>query len=562
MKLIKSDIYAIFAVFIMSTFFVLDLFLIPARPSTFDIPFHITNMAQFYLGLVNRDFPVVWNDGIGNYGLPMSIVAHQLTSYLGAIFIFITHSPLTSFKIVSFLGIFFSSFFYYLFLRIYFKTIHSFAGTFLYTFASYKIINFYIRGAMPEVFSAIFLPLILMGMYLFINKRNIWGLALTCFSFFLLSLNHPMMLLIYSSVYFPYLIFLIFLDKESNFAKTSLSKKSFNFVAVIIAMILGIGMAGYYLIPLNFEIKYFYYGQIANHLTPNSFLNLNNIFGHSWRYFTDKEILTRGHIIFPGIIEIFAVIIGIFLVIYKWVREKQKSISILEFSVFMSVVILISTTPIFSVFYNKISLFSDIQFPWRMLSAFIFITPIIYAYIFSKLNKPLIVIIFIAIVSFMQFPQLYGKNYTYFPESIYFFTKYNPHSVLMNTIWSGKTEDYPIRKDNKAQIIEGDGKIISKEVHNSIRKFRISAVTPLALVDYTFYFPGWNVYVDGDKVPIEFQNKNYRGVIIYRVPAGTHNVVVKFEDTKIRSFGKLVSAISAIVIIVVTLMIKRIKAWI
>ncbi len=350
-------------------------------------------------------------------------------------------------------------------------------------------------------------------------------------------------------MYMPYLLFLVFFDKENNFVRLPNFKKIINLGTLFIMIVIGVGMASYYLLPLNLEIKYFYYGQIKNHLTPGSYLFSANFFRFDWRYFTDREVITRGHIIFPGIIEIFSLAIGVLLINYKRIKEKQKNIGLLEFAVLISLFILLFTTPLASIFYEKIKILSNIQFPWRLLSAFIFLPPIIYAYLLSKLNKNLLVIAFIIIVAVMQFPHLYGKNYTSYSKDNYYFTAFNPHSVLMNTIWSGKSEDYPIKKNNKVAIIEGKGKVTEQNVRNSSRSYAIDAITPLRLVDYTFYFPGWNVYIDGKSVPIEFQNPNYRGVITYQVPEGKHNVNIKFEDTKVRFISKLLSLFSIFLLV-------------
>ena len=547
MKLQKVDLYISFIIAILSIFFVTDLFLSAGRLASFDIPFHITNMAQFFQAFKSGDFPVVWTGGLANYGLPMSIVAHQLTSYLGAIVIFFSHDPLFAYKIVAFLGIFLSSLFYYFFLRFYFKPFPAFAGIFLFTFSTYKILNFYVRGALPEFFSGIFLPLILIGMYLFIKQRKLIGLLIVSISFFLLSLNHPMMLLIYSAVYFPYLIFLLFFDIDTSLRNLKISKKIVDLVLISLAILIGVGVASYYLIPLNLEIKYFYYGLIKDHLTPNSFLGIGNFLGVSLPYFTNVDIYPRGNIIMPGIIEITSVGIGILLIAYNSFLKHLRRITILEFAIIVSLLCLLFTTVSTKLFYVHISLLNEIQFPWRMLSSFLFIPPIIFASLFTTINKKLLILGFVIIISIIQFPQLYGKNYTFIPKETYYFTPYNPHSVLMNPIWTGLSEDYPIEK-NKPAIIDGQGKIVSQKVKNSSRNYVIDAKTPIRMVDYTFYFPGWHVYVDGVQTPIEFQDPNYRGVITYRLNPGQHNVVLKFEDTKVRTFGKLATLASILII--------------
>jgi hypothetical protein len=59
---------------------------------------------------------------------------------------------------------------------------------------------------------------------------------------------------------------------------------------------------------------------------------------------------------------------------------------------------------------------------------------------------------------------------------------------------------------------------------------------------YTYYFPGWRGYVDGQEVPISPEEPY--GLITLDVPAGEHQVKIRFGDTPIRVVGKVISLLS------------------
>jgi len=61
---------------------------------------------------------------------------------------------------------------------------------------------------------------------------------------------------------------------------------------------------------------------------------------------------------------------------------------------------------------------------------------------------------------------------------------------------------------------------------------------------YTLLFPGWHAYVDGQEVPIELGSPE--GFITFWVPAGRHEVLVRFEDTPPRAAGWWISAVGAV----------------
>lgn len=540
---------------------VFDLFANVGRSANMDGLAHTTTIGMFYKVLSAGEFPVGWVDGFANYGMPLSLIAHQVPNYLGAFINFITQNPALSFNIVCFIGLLISNILFYVFLRFYFNPMYAFLGTFIFNFAPYRIINLYIRGAIPEAFSNIFLPLILMSIYLLVKKKNIYGLFFIALSIAALSLAHPLTLVTFSFVFLPYLFFLLVFENDHFNIKALFTKRSAKIMAIgIIAIIIGIGIAGYYILPLQLEIKYFYYGSSSNHLTENQYLGLKNYFDPNWYYYTKAEIFPRGHFIQAGLIETLAVIVGFFYLLYKWFMKREKTFTMLEFSVGTSILIIFMTTSYSDFLYRHINILSNIQFPWRMLSSLMFLPPIILTYLFSKYNKTWAVLLFIIIICIARFPQLYGKNYTYYPTSFYYFTANNLHSTLMNTVWTGKTEDYPI-KHEKPAIIEGEGEIVTQEVKNSYRKYTINAQTPLRMVDYTFYFPGWNVAVDNVTTPIEFQDPKYRGVITYAVPQGRHTIDLTYSDTRVRQFGKIISIISLVLFVILFIARTRIARY-
>lgn len=534
----KKNFFIYLFLLIISFGLVLDLFVNKGQPVTFDGPTHITNIAMFYKSLKEGNIQVTWTDGFANYGMPLGLMAQQVTSYLGAYLNFIFNNPLFSYNMVFFIGAFFSNLFFYLFLRRYFSELISLAGVFIFNLAPYRIINIYIRGALSEFFASVFFPLILIGIDRFFEKKDFFSFGLISFFFALLILTHPFMIIIFGFFFGIYIIF-----KLINIKK-NLSK---NIFLIFLSFLIGLLLASYFIIPLSLELKYFYYGLAKNHFNFSHFLTWKNFFDPNWYYFYKEDIAPRGHFMKTGVIEILLVIsYWLFLALRKKFKDKEKPLVFTLF--FTSIFYLIFLTSISSFLYKKISFLSNIQHAWRMLSGFIFIPPIAFCFIAKKnfKNKEKLMLFFIIIIfSILRIPQLYGKNYQFVNQKNYFFTKENLHAVILNTIWTGKSEDYPT-KEKKGEIIEGKGKLKIIEVKNNFRKYQLNAFTPVRLVDYTFYFPGWRVYVSGKKIPIEFQDPNYRGVITYKLDKGNYNILVKFEDTKERIFGKFLSILGLI----------------
>jgi len=111
----------------------------------------------------------------------------------------------------------------------------------------------------------------------------------------------------------------------------------------------------------------------------------------------------------------------------------------------------------------------------------------------------------------------------------------------------------PVDKVNRAVLPEGASVEIVE--HGPLHD-RLAVSTPrkFTLRLYTFYFPGWRAYVDGEEVAIEVATPE--GFITVRVPAGEHEVLVRFEDTPPRTAGWTVSVVGLAMLVVALLLIR------
>ncbi len=534
---------------IVSFFLVADIFFNNGRSITFDSQIHITTMAQFASALQDGEFPVQWANNFANYGLPLGIFAHQTTAYVGALLILFTHQVVLSYNVILLMGAVLSTLLCYKFLRYYFSAEASLAGAFLFSFAPYRISNIYIRGALPEFFSSVFVWMVMIGGYELFHLRRWRGWAILMLGLLLLLLTHPMMFLITSVVFLPYLGYLQLPDLQ-KWLKHRSRQKLWTLVRnsslLGSAFILSLLVASYYVIPLTAEIKYFYHGLDQQHFSTGSFLKPQNyVSPEYWFYFTRSEIGPRGILFEVGNIEMVFIGIAIVAALLTGMLRKYRfqHQGILYLGIFLCGLSIFFTLPQSNGIYQHFLPLGNIQFAWRFLSAVLLVPPLLVAWIFDHVaHRTILVSVFLILIAFIRFPQLYGKNYFSYDESRYFFTPFNLHSTNLNTIWTGSTQSYPLKK-SQSKIIEGDGQIISSEVKNSSRKYQVENTNQIRMVDYTFYFPGWIVLVDNQPVSIEFQDSEYRGVITYTVPPGKHEISVKYQDTKIRKIAKIISVV-------------------
>jgi hypothetical protein len=77
--------------------------------------------------------------------------------------------------------------------------------------------------------------------------------------------------------------------------------------------------------------------------------------------------------------------------------------------------------------------------------------------------------------------------------------------------------------------------------------FAIQAPDAFVLRVLTFYWPGWTAYLDGVLVPIQVTNPE--GFISVAVPAGSHTLVLRLEETPTRRVSWIISAAALILLL-------------
>jgi hypothetical protein len=125
-----------------------------------------------------------------------------------------------------------------------------------------------------------------------------------------------------------------------------------------------------------------------------------------------------------------------------------------------------------------------------------------------------------------------------------------PHETLIDS-YAGPG---PVDKVDRAEL--PDDVAVGVVEHGPLHdRLAIDAAAGFVLRLYTFYFPGWRAYVDGDEVPIEVTEPE--GFVSIAVPAGEHEVLVRFGDTMVRTIAWLVSLVGAAGLVAVLAAIPR-----
>ena len=543
MKPLQKDSYLVWVLF-WSIIPIAWLFMGEGLWHTHDGLVHIPRIAAFYRALMEGHIPprVAGYLNYG-YGMPLFIFIYHIPYYVSSLFITLGLSLADSFRLALSITYPLSGIAIYLFGRSFFENRkYAFWMFLFYQFAPYRFVDLHMRGSFGESYTYIFLPLALWGLTeLFKTSQYRWFIVATLSTAFLIMSHNSI-----SLAYFGILCLFTLVFAPSHKGR----------VIGIVSLIAGVGLSAWYWLPAIVEHKYTYGDLLMKNVYVDHFV--------PWYHYIVPNFYNMESFIFQGIMAQFGIfhIVAILFAIVILVKQRG---SVLEkkqyaFGLFLLVTSIFLMQPVSTPLWKHISLLRQFQFPWRFLAVVVFATSFLStAYLsfnFAKNRRTLITIAaFVAVSTVFYWVPQYGHNdideayYWDFPLNT---TYYGETDV----IWSaGPAGSYP---SSPVQVIDGYATVTNIVKKGHIHTFTVDASESARLVDNTQYFPGWRVYVDGEKTPVEFQDQQWRGLVTFAVPDGKHDVRVVFGRTPVRLGAEIISIVMMGVLIVIAPFFQRI----
>lgn len=512
----------ILIIIVLSLLPFLIIFTTTLLPHTSDGGVHLPRMAAYYKAIADGHVPVRWAGDLNyGYGLPLFNFIYQFPYLVTSLFIFLGFGLVSSFKIALLLSFVFSGIFMYLFVRQWLgDEKKALWMTLFYQFAPFRLVEILVRGALGGIYAYTFLPLVLYG----VVKRSF---AITAIATGLLVLSHNSLSLLFFAVSVAFTLCFI-KDKKQRLLSLA-------------ALIYGLLLSAFFWLPAIAEHKYTYGDLFMKDLYKMYFFPFVNFFIPN---VTDAAALRVGEIsVQLGFFHVIAMALAIIGIIKN--KFDKKTRSILIFGLALTAVAMFFMQPISMALWDRISFLRQFQFPWRFLAIASFSTALLSL---AWIKKPVfILILVVASTLFYWYPR---QGFDRVNESDFWnFTLNTTYFGETDVIWSaGPAKAFPT---DRIEFIEGSGVITDSQKKTHIHSYAVEAATAAKLVDHTQYFPGWRVYVDNQKTPVEFQNQLYRGEITFAVPQGKHSVQVRFEESKVRFIANLISLIGLVGLLVI-----------
>ncbi|MGA2910210.1 MAG: glycosyltransferase family 39 protein [Candidatus Microgenomates bacterium] len=508
-----------------------------------------------------QDFqiPCRWVPDAGyQYGYPQFNYYPPSVYYLGEIFHKVGFQFIDTVKILFALGYTLSALVMFLLVSDFLDNFSGFVSALVYTYVPYKAVEVFVRGDLSEFWSLVFFPLVFWAVYKLIKTSKAKYIALLGLSLGLLLTTHLLMAMIFS---IPAIVWTIYwLIRE---------KKLKEIYKVIAGVLLGIGFAAFYVLPVIFERQYAHTETLLEGYFgyQQHFVNLYRLFiSREWGYgssgFPNEKLNLS-----TGIIQwIFGIITLGISSFYIFIKKKKKDYVFLALILGMVELFTLFMIHVKSSFiWSAIPMLAWLQFPWRFLAVSIFLLSILAGigiFLIPKFKVwiGLIIVLISFILTVGYFVPKSWENITDADK----FSGVSWQKELTISIF-----DYlpiyakfpPISPaPNRPEILQGSANFSSYSKGSDFQKGIINVKKEALIRLPLFDFPGMVTKIDGQKV--SHVNNNCMGesfclgLITFEVPSGTHTIDVRLTDTPVRKIGNWLSVIS-LVTVAALLVIKK-----
>lgn len=524
---------------------------------------HIARLMGTYQTITEGEFPsVIMSNFCNGFGYSWNIFYSPFTAYIPLIFSIFTNSFELMLKLFMVLCSFLSGIAMYSFVKKVTKNRYAaLLASIIYIFAPYRLTDMYMRTAISELASFIFLPIVFHGMYNIFNneeKSTKKSLMLTLGAVGLI-LSH-IVIAMYTAIFcFIYLLINIKKLKE----KQVLKMLGINILLILL-------LTSFYLLPMlehkmatDYEV--FQDGRMerTEELIRNKVDLIDLIYTRS------------GNLIFEiGLVTLIGIVLT--LLTYRKIGKDYKR---LYWFALVSGAICIILSLRFFPFEKMPAVLKMIQFTFRLLEFssffFAFVVAINYSLVIKNFKLRDVLVLSLLIV-LLVVP--YKKNLSY--EKVWTEDKLWPAvEVNENTgrVHAGCATfeylpskaytnlDYIKTREDRAYVLNGNATIENEEKDGTNMTFDISNVEANTIIELPYiYYLGYDVEVTEQGGQTEkaetFESDN--GFVAINVPETAEKVTVKYTGTMLMKITYIVSCVTlvgGIVVLIVSKIIERKK---
>lgn len=535
----KKDLLFLFLILLLSLLAIKPFFKKGLFPSH-DGRVYVLRAYEFDKALKDGQFPPRWAQDFNFYfGYPIFNFFYPLAYYLVAFFHFFGFSFTSGVKLLFLLSFLLSGVTMYLLAKEFLGKFGAMTAALLYLYTPFHAVNLYVRGSLGELLVMAFLPLLLLGIY---KRRFILAGVILA----LIILSHNILAMISFVLLLGFMTTTFFLGKKKE-------RKSliYGFVSTLC---LGLSLSCFFWIPALFEKKYTVFDQVAlkEFNFRDHFVYLLQLRYSPWGFGGSLPGPVDGMSFKLGKIHLFFALMGILSTFLLKQQKDVKKITLFFVLTFLGSIFL--SLNLSFILWKYLPFLELVQFPWRFLN----LTMLAMAFLgggvgfcvekfvkkkffYLVLFITSFLIVFFNVSYFKAGPEEY-KNDQQFLEEDKIFTTNSTYADELLPVWVKKMpKELPT---SKIEVTEDKGEVSGLEFKSNLIKAKINLKVKTQIVINNFYFPGWQLFVDGEKKEVEILEP--LGNIAATLEKDGHFLELRLLPTGVQRLSNLVSVLSLI----------------
>ncbi len=494
------------------------------------------------------------------YGYPTFVLYPPLAYYTAEVFILLGASKLAAIKWVWMLATVGSGLAMYGYARHVMGRNRGLLAALVYVYMPYHLADIYVRADLAEYAAFVWMPLALWSFHRLLEGVSLRRLGLAGWAYGALWLTHNLTALIFTPLLAGYVLFRLWESGPSW-------KQRIRRAAVALGgACLGLGVAAALILPNLFERQYIAQEQWvrAGYDYAQHFLQPAYLLSGLWGYAPGSPGTEGGMSFQLGAVPLILAIVASLGSLGRPAQERR----LILFFAAGTLLLLFPMLPLSAPLWEMVPIAALVQFPWRLLALTAVTLAVLSGFAVrpsKELSGPVLILALIAIVGSFSYTL---PQYTPVPEiaegpllTIEFELKYTDMRGM--TAWTQEfPTDSPLVEQYRsgeplvtAQALAPDAEIEMIRAGGASDELWVRSPSGTGLQFYTYYFPGWRVYVDGKRLPDSaLRPEGPYGLLTVDVPPGERHVLLRWGDTPLRLMGKLLTVICLIGALVLVLL--------
>ncbi len=434
----------------------------------------------------------------------------------------------------------------------------------------YRLVDIYVRAGLAESAAYVWVPLVLWGTWATLHRprlANVLGLAL---AYAALLFTHPLTVLLLTLILVFYVAFLALARLKDEVSPRRWTRESilplFGHLGHILlptafALVLGLGLSAVFGLPAMTENRFVrldqWYG--GRYTWGGDFVEFFQLFSPRWGMGAsvpgpdDQVSFQLGAV---------PVVLGLVAVASLLIRRKDRAFRLIAFFAALVVVATFLMLEASAPLWQTLPLVRVVQFPWRLLTLTVFSMAFLCGAVArgeerrgGLVDLPALVLVLLLLLSSLPYARAEMTEREVSLAGLMRFQQ-SADEMTGSTAWVREIPSWSPLADlhvageplttrvDFESLYRQRGNAFARplefKAHRELVEYQ--ADRPVLLTFNVFYYPGWHAYlVDREtnavlhELPISLRGK--LGLITVRLPEGTGRVLLRLENTPLRSLG-------------------------